>query len=207
MREKLHGLYVITDDVLTPPQTIVSQVEESLRGGAKVVQLRDKKSAIQNVKETAQELQELCRSYDALFVLNDAVDLAVAMELDGLHVGRSDHHRIKEIRRAFKGVLGISCYGDVAFALEMQNLGADYVAFGSFFTSPTKPTSNVVPLETLQIAKERLEIPVCAIGGINTHNIREVTSYKPDIISLISDIWKSDNIEQKCAWYREVLEE
>jgi thiamine-phosphate pyrophosphorylase len=199
--EKLKGLYVITDDVLTPPKTIMTQVEEALKGGAKIVQLRDKTSSHEEIKKTALVLQELCTAHDALFVLNDAVELAIELGLSGLHIGKSDHHRVKEIRQAFGGVLGVSCYGDVAFAIQMQDAGADYVAFGSFFSSPTKPNSNIVPLGTLRIAKNSLDIPVCAIGGLDSENIADVMLYEPDMISLISDIWKSESIEEKCAFY------
>jgi thiamine-phosphate pyrophosphorylase len=152
--DKLQGLYVITDDVLTPPQTILVQVEESLKGGAKIVQLRDKQSSDQEIIKCSLELQELCNSYGALFVLNDKADLAIKLGLSGLHIGKSDHYRVREIRKDFKGVLGVSCYGNVAFAKDMENIGVDYVAFGSFFTSPTKPTSDIVPLTTLRIAKK-----------------------------------------------------
>ncbi len=205
MKEKLRGLYVITDDLLTPPATLLEQVRKALEGGARIVQLRDKKSAESLVRENALALQELCRKHDALFVLNDAVELALELGADGLHVGKSDYHQIERIRASFKGILGVSCYGDVAFAQEMEQLGVDYVAFGSFFVSPTKPSSGIVPLETLRLAKERLNIPVCAIGGLSSETIKDVLRYKPDIISLISDIWKS-NIKEKCAWYQKQME-
>lgn len=205
MKEKLRGLYVITDDLLTPPATLLEQVRKALEGGARIVQLRDKKSAESLVRENALALQELCRKHDALFVLNDAVELALELGADGLHVGKSDYHQIERIRASFKGILGVSCYGDVAFAQEMEQLGVDYVAFGSFFVSPTKPSSCIVPLETLRLAKERLNIPVCAIGGLSSETIKDVLRYKPDIISLISDIWKS-NIKEKCAWYQKQME-
>ncbi len=206
MREKLHGLYVITDDVLTPPQTLLLQVEEALRGGAQIVQLRDKVSTQEVVRKNALALQELCRAHDALFVLNDDVELAVELGVDGLHVGKSDYHRIEQIRENFRGVLGVSCYSDVEFASEMEELGVEYVAFGSFFASPTKPSSSIVALQTLRLAKERLRIPICAIGGLHTQNIAEVLCHKPDMIALVSDIWKSDFIEEKCRWYKKALE-
>lgn len=199
---KLQGLYVITDDVLTPPKTIMAQVEQALKGGAKIVQLRDKTSSLEEIKKTALILQKLCTAHDALFVLNDAVELAIELGLSGLHIGKSDHHRVKEIRKEFQGVLGVSCYGSVEFAIEMQDVGVDYVAFGSFFSSPTKPSSNIVPLGTLRIAKNSLDIPVCAIGGLDSENIADVMLYKPDMISLISDIWKSENIEEKSDFYK-----
>lgn len=199
--EKLKGLYVISDDLLTPSMTLFKQVKEALEGGAKVVQLRNKKDSDEVIQSTALKLQELCRNYGALFVLNDKIELAIKNNIDGLHIGKSDHDRFEEIRANFKGVLGVSCYGDIAKAKEFETLGADYVAFGSFYSSPTKPDSNVVPLETLKIAKNRLTIPICAIGGINSENLSEVLENRADMIAMISDIWKSEDIKQKCEKY------
>jgi len=204
---KLNGLYIITDDTLTPPHTIIEQVEKALLGGAKIVQLRDKQSSDEAIRNAAIELQNLCEKYNAVFVLNDKVELAIELGLSGLHIGKSDYHRIEEIRKNFSGYLGISCYGDVSFAKEMQQLGVDYVAFGSFFTSPTKPNSNVVDLEVLRKAQIELNIPVCAIGGLNSKNISDVMQHKPDMIALISDIWKSENIQDKAQFFTSLYEE
>jgi len=193
----LNGLYVITDNILTPQSSMMYQVELALQGGAKIVQHRDKINSLLHVKETALELESLCKKYNATFVLNDEVDLAIELGLSGLHVGKSDHHRVEEIRKIFFGYLGISCYGDIALAKQMQDLGVDYVAFGSFFKSPTKPASAVVDLEVLSKAKEELDIPVCAIGGINSENVAQVMKHNPDMICLISDIWKSEDIQKQ----------
>ena len=200
---KLKGLYVITDDNLTPDKSIYEQVEQSLKGGASIVQLRDKHSSDELVMQKAIKLQELCHSYGALFVLNDKIELAIELGCDGLHIGKSDHERFSEIRESFKGVIGVSCYGDIHLAKEFESKGADYVAFGSFFTSPTKPNSNIVPLETLRKAKEALNIPVCAIGGINTTNIDSVMEQNPDMVSLINDIWSSEDILIRSRHYAE----
>ena len=200
---KLKGLYVITDDNLTPDKSIYEQVEQSLKGGASIVQLRDKHSSDELVMQKAIKLQELCHSYGALFVLNDKIELAIDLGCDGLHIGKSDHERFSKIRESFKGVIGVSCYGDVEMAKEFEKKGADYVAFGSFFTSPTKPNSNIVPLETLRKAKEALNIPICAIGGLNTTNIKSVMEQKPDMVSLISDIWSSEDILTRSRFYAE----
>lgn len=193
----LNGLYVITDDILTPASTLLKQVKHALQGGAKIVQYRDKKNTLSHIKNIALKLEHLCKKYNAIFILNDEVELAIELGLSGLHVGKSEHHRVEEIRKKFSGYLGISCYGDVVLAKGMQDKGVDYVAFGSFFSSPTKPTSIVVDLEVLSLAKEQLDIPICAIGGINSENIAQVMIYNPDMVCLISDIWKSADIQKK----------
>lgn len=201
MPMKLEGLYVITDDVLTPEDTIYEQIEESLEGGANIVQLRDKKSDEKNIEIKALKIQKLCENYGALFILNDKVELGIKLQCHGLHIGKSDHHRFHEIRARFNGIIGVSCYGDIKLAKEFEKSGANYVAFGSFFTSPTKPDSNVVPLEILHEASNLLDIPICAIGGINTTNLDQVLQYKPHMISVISDIWNSDYITSQALKY------
>lgn len=205
-REKLNGLYVITDDILTPEETIYKQVEDSLKGGASIVQLRNKINNDNKIKQTVKGLQELCNKYDALFILNDKIDLAIELQCDGLHIGKSDHNRFEEIRKNFQGVIGVSCYGDLNLAKKFERMGADYVAFGSFFQSPTKPDSNIVSLDILSLAKKELTIPVCAIGGINSANIANIIEHKPNMISIISAIWKSQNITFKAKEYTNYFE-
>lgn len=198
---KLKGLYVITDDTLTPESTIIEQVEKALLGGATIVQLRDKTSSDDAIREKVKKLQNLCHNHDAMFVLNDKIDLAIELECDGLHIGKSDHHRFDEIRKNFKGVLGVSCYGNIDMAKDFEKRGADYVAFGSFYPSPTKPSANIVPLETLRDAQVKLNIPICAIGGINTQNITDVMEYHPDMVSIVNDIWSAQDIVSQSSLY------
>lgn len=203
----LQGLYVISDDTLTPQESMLEQIELTLKAGVKIVQYRDKKSAYPLLKENAYKLQQLCRKYDALFVLNDAFEIAIEEGFDGLHVGKSDYENIEEIRKNFKGILGVSCYGNLEQAKKMQDIGVDYVAFGSFFTSPTKPNSAVVDFEVLGKAKEKLSIPICAIGGINSQNVEQIIKYKPDMVAVISDIWLAEDITEKSKFYMKLYEE
>lgn len=207
MKETLNGLYVITDDKLTPLETLGKSVTKAINGGANIVQLRDKISSDETIEKTSLMLQELCRASGVLFVINDKIDIAIKLSLDGLHIGKSDHAIFDDIRSKFKGILGVSCYGDVEMALNFECRGADYVAFGSFFTSPTKPLANVVDLSILDEAKEKLTIPICAIGGINTHNLHDVLSHKPDMICVINDIWSSDDIQNRSLYYTQTIEE
>jgi thiamine-phosphate pyrophosphorylase len=200
-KKQLKGLYIITDDNLTPDETLYSQVKLALQGGAKIVQLRDKLNSDKSIKQKVLQLQNLCDEYSALFVLNDKVELAIDLQCSGLHIGKSDHARFEQIRKNYNGIIGVSCYGDIELAKEFETKGADYVAFGSFFHSPTKPNSNIVSLEILQKAKEQLKIPICAIGGINTQNINQVLEQNPDMVSVISDIWTSENILERSMFY------
>jgi len=187
---RLNGIYAISDNKLTPLDTIYTQAEDILVNGIRIFQLRDKENDKETVRNQAIRLQELCSKYNALFVLNDEIGLAIELGVDALHIGKSDYDRFDEIRSNFSGVIGVSCYGDIDVALDFQNRGADYVAFGSFFASPTKPDSSVVPKSIISEAKEKLEIPICIIGGINESNIDEILEYEPDMIAMISGIWQ-----------------
>jgi thiamine-phosphate pyrophosphorylase len=131
----------------------------------------------------------------AIFIIDDMVEVAQEIGADGVHIGKDDIS-LTEARKIFtNGFIGLSCYGDLERAVWAQNNGCDYVAFGSFFTSITKPLSSKIPLDILKEAKDRLSIPICAIGGINIDNISLVSDCKPDMISVISAIFGDDNIE------------
>lgn len=205
MSQRLQGLYVISDDVLTPNETITEQVTQALEGGATIVQLRNKQGSLEEIKALSMKLQALCQKHNALFVLNDQIELAIELGVDGLHIGRSDHHRFEEIRKNFNGIIGVSCYDSISMAKEFEKMGADYVAFGSFFHSPTKPNSNVIDLRVLETAHEQLNIPVCAIGGINLSNVQAILDCKPDMVSVISDIWSNNDIKQQAQNYTKLF--
>jgi len=200
-KESLRGLYVITDDLLTPKSILLESIKKALHGGARIVQLRDKVSSDREIRALAITIQELCHEFNALFVLNDKVELAIELGCDGLHIGKSDHHRFEQIRKKFHGIIGVSCYGDLLLAKQMELMGADYVAFGSFFASPTKPNSKIIDLDILKKAKEQLNLPICAIGGIHSDYAEDiVVNYQPDMVAVISDIWRED-ITQPSQFY------
>lgn len=201
----LQGLYVITDEKYTPHEIIEKKVAVVLQSGAKIIQLRDKTNSDKVLEKTADKLQALCRKYKALFILNDRVDLAIKNKYDGLHVGESEYGKIKQIREDFKGVLGVSCYGDIYKAQEFEELGVDYVAFGSFFSSKTKPHSKVVQFETLYQAKMNLSIPFCAIGGITVDKVEQLRKAGVNMIAVIEDIWSSESIEEKVLRYNKMF--
>ena len=144
----LKGIYVLTDAYLTPKESILTQMERVLKTGVSVIQFRDKYASDEEAESTCRALQALCNRYNALFIIDDRLALAKKIDADGLHVGEDDVSF--EEARAVLGnekIIGVSCYGDVSRALKYEALGADYVAFGSFFDSPTKPNSKVVPRE------------------------------------------------------------
>ena len=188
----LKGLYAITDEKLTPDNTIVEQVQTALTAGVKIIQYRNKTNSDDEVENICIELQALCKAHDAIFIIDDRPYLAQKIKANGLHIGKDDMS-IQEARVIFpEGIIGVSCYGSVRKALEAQDEGASYVAFGSFFHSPTKPHSGIVSVSVLAKAKAALSIPICAIGGINITNIHEISAHAPDMISVVSAVWEGD---------------
>jgi len=191
----LNGIYAITDEILTPSHTILAQVEAALEGGISLLQYRNKTARDEEIETICVHLHHLCRLYNVPFIIDDRPYLAEKIGVEGLHIGKDDMV-LREARVIFtKGFIGVSCYGSIKKALEAQNEGADYVAFGSFFSSPTKPNSGIVSMSVLTKAKEALTIPVCAIGGINIVNIHEIAASNPDMISVVSAVWEG-NIER-----------
>ena len=196
-KKLLKGIYVLSDAILTPKETILSQIERVLQSGVSVIQFREKYASDDEIESTCRELCDLCKRYNALFIIDDRAHLAKKVDADGLHVGEDDISY--EEARAIMGVdkiIGISCYGNIERAIKFEALGVDYVAFGSFFASPTKPNSKVVPLGVLHKAREVLHVPICAIGGINAENIGEVASSKIAMYSVISAVYENDTIEK-----------
>lgn len=194
--ELLKGIYVLTDASLTPLDTILVQMERVLRSGVSVVQFREKYASDEALEFTCKALCALCKKYNALFIIDDRVHLAKKVDADGLHVGEDDISF--EEARAILGdkIIGVSCYGDIERAKHYEALGADYVAFGSFFISPTKPKAGVVSLDVLKEAKRVLQVPICAIGGISEENIEEVAQSGIAMYSVISAVYKNDSIEE-----------
>ncbi len=192
MSHKLKGLYAITDETLTPDETVVTQVEEALKAGVDILQYRNKTAQDDEIENICRELLGLCKQYKVPFIIDDRPHLAQKINADGLHIGKDDMP-ISSARDIFpKGIIGVSCYGSIRKAKEAQEEGADYVAFGSFFPSPTKPKSGIVSMSVIQKAKEALDIPVCTIGGINRNNIHDIAVHQPDMISIVHDIFKGD---------------
>jgi len=192
MSTRLEGIYAITDEVLTPDETVVKQVQTALKHGVKIIQYRNKSVDDTEVEMVCRELQALCKKYKATFIIDDRPHLAQKIQADGLHIGKDDMN-LKEAREIYpEGIIGVSCYGSTRLAKEAESEGADYVAFGSFFHSPTKPKSGIISTNVIEKAKKSVDIPVCAIGGINSSNIHHIALKQPDMISVVSAVFDGD---------------
>ncbi len=207
---KLKGLYAITDEKLTPYKNnlILKMVEKALKGGTRILQLRDKTNKDEFIFPYAKLLKELCKSYEAVFIINDRVKLAKEVEADGVHLGKEDLS-IEEARKVLGAnkIIGISCYGSLERAKLVENKSANYVSFGSFFHSPTKPSAEVVNKNILTEAKKVLKISICAIGGITVERAKELVKLGADLIAVVSDLWLAEDIEKRVCEYQKIFKE
>lgn len=193
---KLHGLYAITDTHLIPRERFGVTVEAAVRGGATMVQLREKDAAPEEVKRLGQEILAVTRRYGALLIINDHPKVAQEIGADGVHVGRDDPP-VAEARALLgpQAIIGASCYGDIERAVAAEQAGADYVAFGTPFPSPTKAKRTDISLEIFQTAKQRVRVPVFAIGGITSANATQVIDAGADGIAVVSALFGDTDVE------------
>jgi thiamine-phosphate pyrophosphorylase len=192
----LRGLYVITDTHLIPRHRFVQTVEAAVRGGATMVQLREKTAPRQEIVRLGRELLEVTRRYGALLIINDHPTVAQEIGADGAHVGREDPP-VAEARALLgpQAIIGASCYGEVGRAVAAEQEGADYVAFGTPFPSPTKAKRTDLSLDILREAKQRVKAPVFAIGGITITNARQVIDAGADGIAVVSGVFAAADVE------------
>jgi thiamine-phosphate pyrophosphorylase len=192
---RLHGLYAITDEALE--ERLISAVADALEAGVRILQYRDKGDDVARRGMEALMLRALTRRHDALLIINDDPELAVAVQADGAHLGRDDPD-IAEVRRLLgpEAAIGVSCYDSLELARDAAAAGADYVAFGSVYPSTTKPGAVRAPLELLTAAKQELGIPVCAIGGITPANAGPVLAAGADMLAVVSSIFSAPDIQQ-----------
>ena len=194
-KDQLTGLYAITDEALIPESFFNKIIESALKGGVKIIQYRDKSSNTQKRFHQASTLCLLCKQYDAISIINDDIELAKTVGADGVHIGRDDNS-VETARQTLgsNAIIGVSCYGDLALAKQAEKNGADYVAFGAMFTSPTKPTATVTGMDIIAQAKSQLSIPICTIGGITEKNIHQVVEHGSDMTAVISCLFSKSDI-------------
>jgi len=204
----IHGLYAITDAGLQAPDQLAFRVEAALRGGARVIQYRDKTADDARRQQEAAELAALCRRHGAAFIVNDDVPLAVAVGADGVHLGQDDGS-LRQARElgASELIVGVSCYGDLGRARRAVEGGAGYVAFGSVFPSSTKPAAPPVTLETITEAARTLPVPVVAIGGIHAGNAGEVIAAGADAVAVITAVFAAEDVESSARRLADLFED
>lgn len=191
------GLYAITPDALDTGD-LVGKVRRALAGGVRAVQYRTKSASPALRHDQGLALLEVCRAARVPLIINDDLDLAEALGADGVHLGREDVPiAAARLRLGERRLLGASCYDRLDLATKARSDGADYVAFGSAFSSVTKPGATRAPLSLYREAKARLTCPIVAIGGITSHNARAVIDAGADAVAVISGLFDAPDIERR----------
>ncbi len=185
---RLRGLYAITPD-WADSRRLIAVTEAILDGGCRLLQYRNKTTSDCHRQEQAVALRGLTRRYGALLIINDDADLAAFAEADGAHLGEDDGELAAARGRLGAGLLGASCYQSLDLARRASRAGADYLAFGSFFASPTKPLARRADPDLLGAARAEFALPVCAIGGITLDNTASLVAAGADMLAVISALY------------------
>ena len=190
----ISGLYAITQET-DNTAVLLASVTAALRGGAGVVQYRDKSDNVARQYEQASELLLLCRQFNVPLIINDSLRLADLIGADGVHIGRDDGaiHAARIVLGADK-IIGVSCYQSVVLAEKAQAAGADYVAFGSFFPSITKPNAPLADMALLHLATQAIHVPIVAIGGITLANADSLINAGADAVAVISALFDNEDV-------------
>lgn len=187
--KRIAGLYVLTDPGAGTTDDLLSRTDAALRGGATMIQYRDKTQDARRRRREAAAILAQCRHHDAIFIVNDDVDLAAEVGADGVHLGRDDAS-LQQARNQLgpDAIIGVSCYASLAKAKQAEADSASYVAFGSFFPSRIKPAAVRAPINLLQEARRQLHIPIVAIGGIDQNNASALIKAGADAIAVVSAV-------------------
>ena len=183
----MRGLYLITND--DPLELLLAKLEGAMaNGGIAVLQYRRKKIAKEDQIYEIEYMKAMCAEYRVPFVINDDLEMAIKYGV-GVHLGQDDGSIVDAVARLPQGVLiGRSCNNSLELAEQAIADGANYVAFGAIYATDSKPEAGNIGLEILKIAKEKLNVPLCAIGGLTVENSNEVIESGADYCAVISDI-------------------
>jgi thiamine-phosphate pyrophosphorylase len=191
------GLYAVTDTAMLPGKRLFTKVAAAIRGGAVIVQYRDKTGTDTERLKQAEGLQAICREADVPLLINDDIDLAIRVGAAGVHLGQDDTG-LSEARRKLgdQAIIGATCHGDIALARKAIAATADYVAFGRFFSSGTKPEAMTAELPVLVEARS-LGVPVVAIGGITADNGAQLVRAGADCLAIVGGLFGTADTEQQ----------
>jgi len=187
-------LYLITDRKNTRGRDLHTVVEEALKGGVKAIQLREKDLSSRDLYEAAYELRKLTRRYDARLLINDRIDIALAVEADGVHLGTNSIplHRARKLLGEER-LLGVSCHNQIS-AITAEEMGADFITFGPVFDTPSKAAyGNPTGIDAIRTIASLLQIPVFALGGINRDNAPQAIAAGVHGIAMISAILAAEH--------------
>jgi thiamine-phosphate pyrophosphorylase len=203
----IEGLYAITPEIADTDE-LIDKVEQALEGGAALLQYRAKQLDDALRLKQAQALRALCQAHGVPLIINDDVELAVLCQAHGVHVGRDDAS-VRTARKALgpHALIGVSCYDSLQRALAARKQGADYVAFGSFFASQTKPDAVRAGFRLLDEAKRKLSLPIVAIGGIAPENAALVIAAGADCIAVSHALFNATDVAGAASQFADLFHE
>ena len=207
VKNSLRGLYAITPDC-ADSKALVQMIAAALTGGARFIQYRQKNAHPQDQASQARELNDLCRASRGALIINDNVELAQQINAAGVHLGRDDMSVAEaRLKLGTHKIIGVSCYNQMALAESAIASGADYIAFGAFFPSQTKPSAVRAELALIAEAKQKFNIPVVAIGGISLQNAPQLIAAGADALAVISDLFNAPNISTHASAFQQLFSE
>ena len=199
-----YSLYLVTDQQLLKERDLVQSIELAIQGGVTLVQLREKSVSTREFLQLAIWVKEITSRYRIPLIINDRLDIALAVDADGLHVGQDDLPMVKARELLPDKIIGVSV-STLAEALLAQQQGADYLGVGAIFSTSTKADAPEVSLDQLELIKKSVTIPVVAIGGINETNLRQVLVTGVDGVSVVSAILAQEDILKAAHQLLEVI--
>ncbi|WP_297137441.1 thiamine phosphate synthase [Terrisporobacter sp.] len=198
-------LYLVTDSDILKGRDFYKCIEEAMKAGVTMVQLREKNTDGKEFLEKALKLRELTRKYNVTFIINDRVDIALLSDADGVHVGQSDidADSVRKLIGKDK-IIGVSARS-VAEAQKAKADGADYIGIGAMFSTSTKLDAKEVSFDTLREMTSQVDIPFVLIGGITLDNVSQLKIFNPDGYAIVSGILKYDNIYDRVSqWLKKI---
>ena len=201
-RARLRGLYAVTDAGLQPAAALCERIALAIDGGARLVQYRDKSGDARRRLAEARALAELCHARGIPLIVNDDIALAAESGADGVHLGRDDADP-GEARRQLgdTAVIGISCYNRLELAQRAADAGADYLAFGRFFASQTKPDAVQAHSDLVEAARSRWPLPIAVIGGITPYNAAPLVAAGADLLAVVRGVFGAADVRRAAAAY------
>jgi thiamine-phosphate pyrophosphorylase len=198
----LRGLYAITDARLQAGELLRERVGLAIDGGASVIQYRDKSADSRLRLQQARALADLCRRRGVCLIINDDVELAADCGADGVHLGQDDTALAVARRRlGERAIIGLSCYNRLELAEQAVAAGADYLAFGRFFASQTKPDAVQASVELIRAARARWRLPIAAIGGITPQNAAPLLAAGADMLAVVQGVFAAADVRRAAAEY------
>jgi len=194
LNKRLQGLYAITDVNLMGEQ-LLEMSKQAILGGIHILQYRNKTATLQQQENEALALAHLCKKHHVLFLINDNIDLALKVNADGVHLGQTDTQLLRAREKlGQEKIIGITCHNKIELAITAQEQGADYVAFGRFYTSHTKPTAPPADISILSNAKQSINIPIVAVGGITIKTAPDLLEQDADMLAVINAIFGEKDV-------------